>query len=149
MVRPLQDVTIHMRQFLSSRHRARETLVTTLLWALYGYLWLPLVSFIVWYLGFDFAYELVIRAGGPEELVVLLLWFSIVCLVILLIVVSWSGFQYTKFTGKGERRNRAPVLDSQDERDYWGIDEKTYRELKAGKTLTVSLDDDGGLTGIS
>jgi biofilm PGA synthesis protein PgaD len=149
MARPLQDVTIQMRQFLSTRQRGRDAIVTTLLWALYGYLWLPLISFFVWYIGFDFAYELVLRAGGPEELVLLLLWFGIVCLVILLIVVSWSGFQYSKYTGAGERRNRAPVLDPAAERELWGIDDAQQQHMKSAQVLTVSLDDDGGLTGVS
>ena len=142
MAKSLRDSTIHFREFLSARQRAREAIVTTALWFLYGYLWLPLVSFAAWYFGVDFAYDRVIRAGGPDQLILLLLWFAIIFLIILLIVVTWSGVQYSRFTGKGERRNRAPLLDPAEEREMWQIDESVQCKIKAGQVLTVSMDAD-------
>jgi biofilm PGA synthesis protein PgaD len=148
MSKGMQDSTIQMRQFLSARQRAREALITTALWVLYGYLWLPLISLVAWYLGVDFGYETVIKAGGPDELILLLLWFSIVCLVSLLVVVSWSGFQYSQFKGKGERRTRETLLDLEAEREFWQIDEALQEQLKSGKVMKVSLDDDAKITGV-
>ena len=142
MAKSLRDSTIHFREFLTARQRAREAIITTALWFLYGYLWLPLVSFAAWYFGVDFAYERVIRAGGPDQLILLLLWFAIIFLIILLIVVTWSGVQYSRFTGDGERRNRAPLLDPAEEREMWQIDESVQQQIKAGQILTVSMDDD-------
>jgi len=142
MAKSLRDSTIHFRQFLTARQRAREAIITTALWFLYGYLWLPLVSFAAWYFGIDFAYDRVIRAGGPDQLILLLLWFSIIFLIILLIVVTWSGVQYSRFTGDGERRSRAPLLDPEEERELWQIDTSVYDQLKAGQVLTVSMDAD-------
>jgi biofilm PGA synthesis protein PgaD len=142
MAKHLRDSTIHFREFLTARQRAREAIITTALWFLYGYLWLPLVSFAAWYFGVDFAYERVIRAGGPDQLILLLLWFAIIFLIILLIVVTWSGVQYSRFTGDGERRNRAPLLDPAEEREMWQIDESVQQQIKAGQILTVSMDDD-------
>ena len=149
MVEPLHDSTIQMRQMLSARQCAREAFVTTALWALYGYLWLPLVSLVAWYMGLDFAYEKVIQAGGPDELMLLLLWFSIVCLVSLLVVVIWSGVQYSRFKGKGERRTTAPVLDLEAERELWQIEESLQQQMKAAKVQTVSLDDAARIVSVS
>jgi len=148
MSKTMQDSTIQMRQFLSARQRAREALITTALWVLYGYLWLPLISVIAWYLGVDFAYETVVKAGGPDELILLLLWFSIVCLVSLLVVVSWSGFQYSMFKGKGERRTRETFLDPEAEREFWQIDAALQEQLKGGKVMKVSLDDEAKISGV-
>jgi biofilm PGA synthesis protein PgaD len=142
MAKHLRDSTIHFREFLTARQRAREAIITTALWFLYGYLWLPLVSFAAWYFGVDFASERVIRAGGPDQLILLLLWFAIIFLIILLIVVTWSGVQYSRFTGDGERRNRAPLLDPAEEREMWQIDESVQQQIKAGQILTVSMDED-------
>jgi len=142
MAKGLRDSTIHFREFLTARQRAREAFITTALWFLYGYLWLPLVSFVAWYFGVDFAYERVIRAGGPDQLILLLLWFSIIFLIILLIVVTWSGVQYSRFTGMGERRNRAPLLDPVEERDMWQIDESLQLEIKVGQVITISMDNE-------
>jgi len=144
MAKSLPDSTIHFREFLTARQRAREAVITTALWFLYGYLWLPLVSFAAWYFGIDFAYERVIRAGGPDQLILLLLWFAIIFLIILLIVVTWSGVQYSRFTGDGERRNRTPLLDPAEEREMWQIESSVQQQIKAGQILKISMDADLG-----
>jgi biofilm PGA synthesis protein PgaD len=149
MVEPMHDSTIELSQLLSKRRRVRDALVTTILWALYGYLWLPLISFVAWYLGFDFAYRLVIKAGGPDALVALLIGFSIIILVVLLIVVTWSGLQYSRFAGKGERRLISSTLAPQAEREYWDIDAALQSKFKAKKIQTVALTDDAKIAAVT
>lgn len=139
----LHESTIQVRQLLWQRVRTRDTIITTLLWLLYAYLWLPLISFVAWVAGIDFAYERVVKAGGPEALVLLLLWFLIAFLLVLLLVVIWSGFQYSQHHGKRERRVRAVPLDAAAEREFWGIDAETQLGLKQGQVTTVLLDDAG------
>jgi len=140
MTKLLHDSTIQFKQMLSSRYRAREAIFTTILWMIYGYLWLPLISFIAWYLGIDFAYERVVKAGGPDQRILLLLWFCIIFLVILLIVVTWSGLQYSLYKGDGERRTRGTTFDLAAEREVWGIDEALQQQLKSAKVQTIELD---------
>jgi biofilm PGA synthesis protein PgaD len=140
MTKLLHDSTIQFKQMLSGRHRAREAVLTTILWMIYGYLWLPLISFVAWYFGIDFAYERVIKAGGPDQLILLLLWFFIIFLVILLIVVTWSGLQYSLYKGDGERRTRGTVFDLAAEREVWQIDEALQQQMKTAKVQTVTLD---------
>ena len=140
------DNTITFKMMLSPGHRARETLITTVLWVIYGYLWLPLASFVAWYFGVDVAYERVIKAGGPDELILLLLWFSIILLVALLVIVSWSGLQYSRFRGDRERRTEHTVMDPVAERELWELDEATYARMKTRNVLTVSMDEDAHIT---
>lgn len=146
MKRQFPDNTIQIRQLLLKRRRTRDAVMTTLLWILYAYLWLPLVSFIAWFMGIDFAYERVIKAGGPEELILLLLWFVIAFLLVLLIVVVWSSFQFRQHHGDKDRRNRTVDLDPDDEREHWGLDQTTLDRLKSSQVVTVSLE---GSTAIS
>lgn len=141
-----QDNTITFKMMLSPGHRARETLITTLLWIVYGYLWLPIASLVAWYFGIDFAYERVIKAGGPDELILLLLWFSIIVLIVLLVVVSWSGLQYSRFRGKRDRRTIQTSMDPAAERELWDLDEATYARMKQRNVLTVSMDEDARIT---
>jgi biofilm PGA synthesis protein PgaD len=133
------DNTIQFRRLLSAGQRTREALVTSLLWVVYGYLWLPLISLIAWYYGIDFAYESVQKAGGAEALILMLIWFSIAFLIILLIVVSWSGYQYSRFKGQKNRRNRTPDLDAEEEREVWQIGAPLQAQIKSNKIQTVSL----------
>jgi biofilm PGA synthesis protein PgaD len=136
------DYTISFRNALSATHRTREILVTSALWVVYGYLWLPVISLLAWYYGIDFAYEMVLAAGGQDALIGTLIWFSIVFLLVLLVIVSWSGFQYSKFKGKKDRRNSVATIDPIEERDLWQIDEALQAQIKANKIQTISLGDD-------
>ena len=142
------DNTIQFRQMLSAGHRTREVIVTSLLWVVYGYLWLPVISLVAWYYGIDFAYDLVLQAGGPETLIITLIWFSIVTLLVLLVIVTWSGFQYSRFKGKGERRNRVAPADMEAEREFWQIGEALQAQLKSNKTQTISLGTDGRIKSV-
>lgn len=145
MIQRLKDNTIQVRQLLTQRVRTRDALITTLLWLIYAYLWLPLISFVAWIAGIDFAYERVIKAGGPEELMLLLLWFLIAFLIVLLVVVTWSGLQYSRHHGKNDRRVRTASLDAVTEQAYWGINAAEQTLLKQSKTLTVELDSAGAI----
>ena len=49
--------TIAAPHLLTRRHRARDTLLTAIMWALYLYLWLPALSLVAWILGIEFAYD--------------------------------------------------------------------------------------------
>ncbi len=149
MTKLLHDSTIQFKQMLSGRQRTREAILTTILWMLYGYLWLPLISFVAWYFGIDFAYERVVKAGGPDQLILLLLWFFIIFLVILLIVVTWSGLQYSLYKGDGERRNRGTVFDLAAEREVWQIDAALQQQLKANKVQTIELNDQARIVKVS
>jgi biofilm PGA synthesis protein PgaD len=140
MTKLLHDSTIQIKQVLAARYRARDAIFTTLLWLLYVYLWLPLISFAAWYFGIDFAYERVIKAGGPDQLILLLLWFVIIFLVMLLVVVLWSGLQYSLYSGDGDRRTVGKTFDLAAERETWQIDEVQQQQFKAAKVQTVKLD---------
>lgn len=142
------DHTIQFRKMLSPQQRTREAIITSVLWVIYGYLWLPVISLVAWYYGINFAFETVLRAGGPDALILILIQFSIAFLVILLVIVSWSGFQYSKFRGKKERRNRVQALDPEQERELWQISEVLQTDIKSAQVQTISLGSDGRIKSI-
>jgi len=139
------DTTIHAKDLLSSGQRARDTFLTTMLWVVYAYLWLPLISLIAWLVGIDFAYEVVARAGGIQNLVGLLLWFGVALGLILTLVTGWSGTQYFRFYRR-ERRIAVTPLEAETERELWGLDHEGFMRLRTGRSLTVSLDADARIS---
>ncbi len=144
MVEELGDIIINARNVLSRRVRNRDRLLTTLMWGLYAYLWLPLVSLGAWYLGVQFAYDLVLRAGGPESLWNLLFWFTVILLTTALVVIVWSRIQRARFAGK-ERRVNSPVLTAEEEMAYWDIDAATLDHYRSEARLVVRFTEDGRL----
>lgn len=138
------DTTIYARDLLSKKARNRDTLLTIVMWALYAYLWLPLISLIAWWLGVSFAYRLVERAGGPANLVHLLFWFGIFLLIIAIAVIGWSRIQLMHYK-RGERRKKSPVLSAQQEVEFWDIDESQFSAIRDSHCLQVELDEQGQL----
>ncbi len=147
MVKELGSVIINARNVVSRRIRNRDRVLTTLMWVLYAYLWLPLISLGAWYLGVQFAYDLVIRAGGPESLISLLLSFLLILLITALVVILWSWIQRARFA-KNERRLSSPSLQPAAEQAFWGISETEHEQIRSGKRLVIDLDETGALTGI-
>ncbi|MEZ5551068.1 MAG: poly-beta-1,6-N-acetyl-D-glucosamine biosynthesis protein PgaD [Pseudomonadales bacterium] len=144
MVREINDVIINARRVLTRRARRRDRLLTLALWALYAYLWLPLISLFAWLLGLQFAYTLVERAGGPASLVNLLYWFGLFVLLISLCIVGWSRFQLRRF-GERERRLAVPTVTFEQEAAYWDIDRTTLTRLRERQQNSVTFDSDGRL----
>ncbi|MGI9309632.1 MAG: poly-beta-1,6-N-acetyl-D-glucosamine biosynthesis protein PgaD [Gammaproteobacteria bacterium] len=148
MSEQMTDTTILApKDLISRRYRARDALLTTALWVLYAYFWLPLISLLAWLAGIDFAYDLVIEAGGPENLIVLLLWFLIMLLIIAAIVTGWSGIQYSRFANR-ERRSAAPPTPADEQMAIWNIDQKLFDELQSAHQITVNMDHDGQITDV-
>lgn len=147
MVKELGDVIINARNVVSRRIRNRDRILTTIMWVLYAYLWLPLISLGAWYLGVQFAYDLVLRAGGTDPLISLLLSFLLILLVTALVVILWSWIQRARFANN-ERRISSPALEPAAEKAFWGISNTEHDQIRSGKRLVIDLDETGKLTGI-
>ncbi len=147
MVKELGNVIINARNVVSRRIRNRDRILTTAMWLLYAYLWLPLISLGAWYLGVQFAYGLVIRAGGTDPLISLLLSFLLILLGTALVVILWSWIQRARFA-KNERRVSSPALAPAAEQEFWHISAAEHDRLRSGRRLVVALDETGKLTGI-
>ena len=68
MATPSGELHINKPELLSRRRRMGDAFVTGLMWMLYSYLWAPLISLVAWALGFEFAYDVLIRSGGAYAL---------------------------------------------------------------------------------
>ena len=96
---------------IGSRRRTRDTMLTLLMWGIYIYLWIPLITLGAWLVGFERFYEVVVLYGGYEMVLDMLDWYVMVIVGIAMIIVSWSGINYRRFRNK-ERRRGATVTSS-------------------------------------
>jgi poly-beta-1,6-N-acetyl-D-glucosamine biosynthesis protein PgaD len=148
MVDRMTDTTIGFRDTLDRRLKARDTLLTTVLWAIYAYLWLPFISLLAWFIGIDFAYGLVEQAGGLGNLLHLLISFSAALISITIIVIGWSAVQYWRFHDS-ERRTGSPSPSYDDELSLWNIDAETLFQIRRGHRLTIDLDELGAIKSVA
>jgi biofilm PGA synthesis protein PgaD len=78
------------------------------MWLVYSYLWAPLISLVAWLLGFEFAYDVMVRAGGFETLKEVIRFYLIVVAIIFVVVAGWSTINRRRFA----RHDRRQTIDS-------------------------------------
>lgn len=134
--------TIDAPHLLTRKHRARDTLLTALMWALYFYLWLPALSLVAWLLGIEFAYDVMVRAGGAQSLARELSWYGLILVIIFFVITAWSVSQHMRFAGKNRRAATARINDDA-LRQASGLTEESFSRLRDHRCLIVSFDDSG------
>ncbi len=83
-------------------------LVTALCWAAYLYLWLPLFTLLLWFLGIEIAvYELYQRRDQVDPFVLLTL--PLLALFCGLLLIGWAEYNRLRFQGRERRQPRAHV----------------------------------------
>ena len=91
-----------------------EWTFTTILWTLYVYLLMPIVTLILWIFGVKIMYVQLFEQSGFTQMLEVIWGGGQIALVIILSFFIWSYYNYLIFRIRGERRNRQ-VLISQDE----------------------------------
>ncbi len=137
-----QNMHFELPEELSRKDRARDSAITAILWAVYLYLWVPLVSLLAWALGFEFAYDVMIRAGGARDLVNILLQYSFVVTLILGTFTIWSVSNRLRFKGLNRRTKRDPV-DIQAIAAYFRVSETEASEMRLHQIIHVDVDASG------
>lgn len=91
--------------------------LTALIWAGWIYLWLPLLTTLLWILGVRFSFmQLFMRGSGFDGKNI-----GIVALACFCAVVCWSSLNYLRFRRK-TRRKGAPVISRQEVGYSFGIE---------------------------
>lgn len=144
MVRRVADICIDSPELLTRRQQLRDKLVTGLMWALYAYLWLPLISLMAWILGFEFAYDVMIRAGGAAHLRTVLYWYGVAIATIFVVFGVWSLSNRARFSSQN-RRGALDRIEDQSFMGYFGISADELGLLRRGRSLTLELDAAGAI----
>jgi biofilm PGA synthesis protein PgaD len=129
-------------QELTRQERARDAIITAVLWAVYLYLWVPLVSLLAWALGFEFAYDVMVRAGGARDLLPILLEYTVIVAIIFSAFTLWSLSNRLRFKHLNRRSRRDPVPDEA-LAEYFRIPMSQIATMRARQVLHVTVDADG------
>ncbi len=139
-----ENLHINVPEMLSRRRRLSDAFVTGLMWMVYSYLWAPLISLVAWILGFEFAYDVMIRSGGIQGLKNVLSWYGLMLCCITIVVTCWSIMNRLRFSGR-ERRRGASIVDDYALAESFGIEMSELRKLRHARVACVSTDADGGI----
>lgn len=121
----------------AGRNLAR--LITFGFWMLWVYLWLPVVSLLAWWFGYDLFYqEMVVRGGAHwllRQLDDYLLWIGLLCGGL----VAWATYNWLRFRGV-TRRQRVPGLTEAELARYFGLTVDEVRVYRTSQFLRVHFD---------
>jgi biofilm PGA synthesis protein PgaD len=127
---------------LTGTQRARDTFITALLWAVYLYLWVPLVSLLAWSLGFEFAYDVMVRAGGARDLLPILLEYTVVVSIIFSVFTIWSVSNRLRFKHL-QRRNNREAVDDDALAGYFKVPRPQIHLMRRHQIMHIEVDDSG------
>ena len=137
-----EDIHIDAPHLVSPRRRITDAVATAVMWVLYSYLWAPFISLVAWLLGFEFAYDVMVRSGGAEGLLSVLTWYGIVLFCIFLVVTAWSAVNRYRFA-EHERRQSAADVSDEDIREYFALEGNDLARMRHAHTAKVCIDENG------
>ena len=147
MAAPSRNLHINAPELLSRRRRMGDAFVTGLMWIIYSYLWAPLVSLIAWLLGFEFAYDVMVRSGGAQALKSILVWYAATLVGIIVVVTGWSLVNRLRFSDRDRRHAGEEVCDAE-LASRFGIEIESLQDLRESDVVRLSLDDEGNIRAI-
>ena len=144
----LDDTYIVAIESIDRRHRTRDTVLTFLMWGIYVYLWVPLITVGAWLLGFERFYEVMITYGGFEVVLELLDWYASIIIIIAACIIGWSGINYRRFHSR-ERRFASSVTKAQEISEFFGVAETEVKRARSSRRLMIDLDGLGCISKIT
>ena len=137
-----QNVHIDASHLVTNRRRFSDTVMTAFMWVIYSYLWAPFVSLLAWLLGIEFAYDVMVRAGGARGLVDVLFFYSIVLACIIVVVTGWSAVNRRRFAGLDRRKSVSNVSD-EDIAEHFSLSGDLLDTMRNSRIANVSISPDG------
>ena len=137
-----KDLHIDAPHLLSRRRRITDTVATAMMWILYSYLWAPFISLVAWLLGFEFAYDVMVRAGGANGLLEILMYYGIVLICIVVLVTSWSWINRYRFSGHDRRQSGHETTDHEIA-EYFDLDAEDLQKIRGSLIAKVTVSSSG------
>jgi biofilm PGA synthesis protein PgaD len=133
---------INAPELLSGRERTRDLVITAIMWSVYLYLWMPLISLFAWLFGFELAYDVMIRDGGVQHLGGVLAIYAGIVMAIFATVSLWSLGNLWRY-GKLNRRARAEPTSIEAMAEYFDVDTEVIEQLRLTPAVSIEFGPDG------
>ena len=141
----LKSPIIQRGDLQSSQQRIIYGALTAAFWALWFYLWLPLLALLAWALGLQQAYKYMIVLGGYRDLIDLLGWYGLIILLLGGSLILWAGYNIVRFRGVENRSANLAITAKEIARDF-GMDAISVERWQRAQTLYVTHDPLGRIT---
>jgi biofilm PGA synthesis protein PgaD len=139
---PRRPLIIERPDLQSPSQRVVSTALTLFFWAIWVYLWLPLIGVLGWIFGVDRFYSEMIRLEGFRAVIDLAALFGLVVGGIVGALFAWALYNLARFRGRERRRAAAP-LTLDDSVIAAGVAPGVLSAWQQARSLRVEHDDDG------
>jgi poly-beta-1,6-N-acetyl-D-glucosamine biosynthesis protein PgaD len=129
------DPLIETPDAQSAVQRALLTALTGVFWAIWTYLWLPVVSLVEWLFDASWGYQDFVLEGY-EALAEVAIAYGAVIFVMGGSLVGWGLYNMIRFRGV-ERRRPAPALDQPALARYYKVDAGELSCWRAARRLVI------------
>ncbi|OPX19487.1 MAG: poly-beta-1,6-N-acetyl-D-glucosamine biosynthesis protein PgaD [Desulfobacca sp. 4484_104] len=130
------DLKSYLRWFI-------ESFITIVCWAVYVYILLPLVTLLLWLLGFQTMQRFILGDQGYSELIKILKNGGMITLIIVLLLIGWTYYNLLFVRIKGERRNScSTITPNEDVALLLKLEVSQLEDLKNRPVLHVKLEKD-------
>ncbi|HZX81291.1 MAG TPA: poly-beta-1,6-N-acetyl-D-glucosamine biosynthesis protein PgaD [Lysobacter sp.] len=134
------------RNRASAATRTLHSVLTLAAWALYAYLWLPVLTVLAWVLGVRTSYvELYVRNNRFDNSIFLVI--LVLALVATVLLVGWAEYNRRKFGGP-DRRSTPHNVGSHDVAQSLFASPELSQRLVGAKSVTLNMGEDARLAGI-
>ncbi|MBW1732164.1 MAG: poly-beta-1,6-N-acetyl-D-glucosamine biosynthesis protein PgaD [Deltaproteobacteria bacterium] len=116
---------------------------TTFMWALWVYLFLPVLNLILWLLGAHFFFVEIVKKGGFSEMVELVKRLGLAVVVVFVILRLWGYYNYVKF-GKKDRRRSSQETHLEDLAQHFSLSAEEVQALQQKKEIFWPLHHESG-----
>jgi biofilm PGA synthesis protein PgaD len=120
--------------------------LTALFWLAYLYLWLPLITLLMWILGFKGAVDELETSKGTIDPYVLVS-LPLIALTSMVLLVAWSSYNRLRFQGR-ERRTATPVASIDMIANTLGVSDDVAGEMRGSKFMTLVMNDEARPTAV-
>ena len=142
MSTPGHQLHINAPELLSGRDRTRDLIITAVMWSVYLYLWMPLISLFAWLFGFELAYDVMVRRGGAQHIGGVFLIYVLIVVAIFFTVTVWSMANLWRY-GKLNRRHGAKPTSIEEMAEYFDIDSEIIEQLRLTPSVSIEFTADG------
>ncbi len=133
-------------ELVSASRRTLYGFLTALVWAVWIYLWLPLVSLLAWFLGAQRFVDVVLPLQQREDLLTLQQYAAILLLTIV-VTALWSLYNLRHFGHHDRRHAPSPIDDAEIAQDFH-LRPQILADLRDSRRATLDVDEDGELRGL-
>ncbi len=144
----LKSPIIERPDLQSTRQAVAYASLTAAFWALWLYLWLPLLALLAWSLGIEQAYKYMVVLGGYRDVVRLLAVYGLVILLLGGLLITWAVYNILRFRGVENRSANLEITPAEIARDF-GMDQISVEKWQREKFLNVTHDNDARILSVA